>query len=58
MISLVYLCAITTHRFTLQPHEVLEAAWHDVDDDIEWHLNHELLARGARDAWWRPRAGL
>ena len=58
VISLVYLCSITSHRFALQPHEVLEAAWHDVDDDIEWHLNHEALARGAREAWWRHRAGL
>ena len=24
----------------------------------DWHLNHEALARGAREAWWRFQGGL
>jgi ADP-ribose pyrophosphatase YjhB (NUDIX family) len=58
VISLVYLCSVRQHTFTYQPHEVLEAGWYDVDDVTEWHLNHERLARAARDAWWRVRGGL
>jgi ADP-ribose pyrophosphatase YjhB (NUDIX family) len=58
VISLVYLCSIRSHNFTFQPHEVLEAAWHDIDAVPDWHLNHETLARGAREAWWRFRGGV
>jgi ADP-ribose pyrophosphatase YjhB (NUDIX family) len=58
VISVVYLCSIASHLFTFQPHEVLEARWYDIDDVDDWHLNHEVLARGAREAWWRRRAGV
>jgi ADP-ribose pyrophosphatase YjhB (NUDIX family) len=58
VISLVYLCSVRSRDFRFQPHEVVEAAWRDIDDVTEWHLNHETLARGARDAWWRARSGL
>ena len=30
----------------------------DLDAPIDWHMNHETLARGAREAWWRHRAGI
>jgi ADP-ribose pyrophosphatase YjhB (NUDIX family) len=59
VISLVYLCSVSwPQSFTYQPHEVLEAGWYDIDEISDWHLNHERLARGARDAWWRVRGGL
>jgi ADP-ribose pyrophosphatase YjhB (NUDIX family) len=58
VISLVYLCSVRDRAFTLQQHEVLEAAWHDIDAITDWHLNHEALARGAREAWWRFQGGL
>jgi 8-oxo-dGTP pyrophosphatase MutT (NUDIX family) len=58
VISLVYLCSVRSRTFTLQPHEVLEAGWHDIDEITDWHLNHETLARGAREAWWRVQGGL
>jgi ADP-ribose pyrophosphatase YjhB (NUDIX family) len=51
VISLVYLCAIDSHDFRFQPHEVLAADWHHIDDVTDWHLNHEHLARLAFDAW-------
>jgi ADP-ribose pyrophosphatase YjhB (NUDIX family) len=57
VISLVYLCSVQQRTFTYQPHEVLEAGWYDIDEITEWHLNHERLARGAREAWWRVRGG-
>jgi ADP-ribose pyrophosphatase YjhB (NUDIX family) len=58
VISLVYLCSVRSRAFTLQPHEVLEAGWHDIDEITDWHLNHEVLARAAREAWWRVQGGL
>jgi ADP-ribose pyrophosphatase YjhB (NUDIX family) len=58
VISLVYLCSVRSRDFTYEPHEVLEAGWYDIDAITDWHLNHEALARGAREAWWRVRGGL
>jgi ADP-ribose pyrophosphatase YjhB (NUDIX family) len=51
VISLVYICTIDSHDFRFQPHEVLEAAWHHIDEVTDWHLNHEQLARLAFAAW-------
>jgi ADP-ribose pyrophosphatase YjhB (NUDIX family) len=55
VISVVYLCSITSRAFTFQPHEVLDAQWCRIEDVTEWHLNHDVLANGARDAWRRRR---
>ena len=59
-VSVLYLCSITGGTLRVQPHEVREAAWRDVDDlDAEtWHHHHEELARAARDAHWLRRAGM
>ena len=59
-VSIVYLCSITGGRPTPQLHEVSELAWRAIDDlrPDEWHHHHEQLARAARDAHWRRRAGL
>ena len=59
-VSIVYLCSITGGRPTPQPHEVVELAWHGVDDVPagRWHHHHESLARAALDAHWRRQAGL
>ena len=57
-VSAVYLCALDRFDFTIQPHEVLEVAWHDVDAIDDWHHAHGHWARVAREAWWRHRAGL
>ena len=59
-VSVVYLCSITGGRPTPQLHEVSEIAWRAIDDvgADEWHHHHQQLARAARDARWRRRAGL
>lgn len=59
-VSIVYLCSITGGRPTPQLHEVSEVAWKVIDDvpADDWHHNHGDLARAARDALWRSRAGL
>jgi 8-oxo-dGTP pyrophosphatase MutT (NUDIX family) len=59
-VSIVYLCSITGGTLRPQLHEVTELAWRSIDDlqSGEWHHHHELLARAARDAHWRLRAGL
>jgi 8-oxo-dGTP pyrophosphatase MutT (NUDIX family) len=59
-VSIVYLCSITGGTLRPQLHEVTELAWRSIDDlqSGEWHHHHELLARAARDAHWRVRAGL
>jgi 8-oxo-dGTP pyrophosphatase MutT (NUDIX family) len=59
-VSIVYLCSITGGTLRPQVHEVSELAWRPIDDlePGEWHHHHELLARAARDARWRMRAGL
>lgn len=58
VVSAVYLCELETHDLTVQPHEVLEVGWHDVEQVHDWHHAHGLWARAAREAWWRHRAGL
>jgi len=59
-VSVVYLCSITGGALRPQPHEVHELAWRAIEDVAteEWHHHHETLARAARDAHWRARAGL
>ncbi len=59
-VSVVYLCSITGGRLRPQLHEVTEVAWRSVDDvaGTEWHHHHGALARAARDAHWRMRAGV
>jgi ADP-ribose pyrophosphatase YjhB (NUDIX family) len=59
-VSVVYLCSITGGPLRPQPHEVHELAWRAIDDvtSDEWHHHHEVLARAARDAHWRARAGI
>ncbi len=59
-VSVVYLCSIVGGNPTPQLHEVTEIAWRAIDDlgADEWHHHHEQLARGAREAHWRRRAGL
>ena len=52
-VSVVYVCSIENIDFRFQAHEVLEAAWHHLDDVTDWHLNHEQLARLAFDGWSR-----
>ena len=52
-VSVVYVCSIESHDFRFQAHEVLEAAWHHLDEVTDWHLNHEQLARLAFDGWSR-----
>jgi ADP-ribose pyrophosphatase YjhB (NUDIX family) len=60
IVSVVYECSILGGELRAQAHEVKELAWRDIDDvePDEWHNHHELLARAARDAHWRRRAGL
>ncbi len=59
-VSILYLCSIAPGELRAQPHEVHEIAYRDVDDvrPDEWHHHHEMLARSARDAYWRRRGGL
>jgi ADP-ribose pyrophosphatase YjhB (NUDIX family) len=59
-VSIVYLCSVTSGPLRPQPHEVHEIAWRAIDDVAtdEWHHHHEMLARAARDAHWRARAGV
>lgn len=57
-VSIVYLCSIESNAFRLQPHEVLEVAWHEIESVTDWHHAHGTWARVAREAWWRFRAGL
>jgi ADP-ribose pyrophosphatase YjhB (NUDIX family) len=59
-VSILYLCSITGGTLRAQAHEVLEIAWRDIDEVPagEWHHHHEALARAAREAWWRMRAGV
>ena len=60
IVSVVYECSIVGGKLRPQPHEVQELAWRDIDEVTpgEWHNHHEMLARAARDAHWRRRAGL
>lgn len=60
IVSIVYECSILGGELRPQPHEVQALAWRDVDEvaSAEWHNHHEMLARAARDAHWRRRAGL
>ena len=46
-IAVVYLCSLTGGSERLPPHEILEVAWHHVDDVDRWHKNHEHYARAA-----------
>ncbi len=55
VVSIVYLCSIAPGPFTLQPHEVLDAAYRDIDDVTAWHTTHERFARAARDSWLQSR---
>jgi hypothetical protein len=57
-VSVVYLCSILRGTLRPQEHEVLEVAYRDVDDVDDWHHNHEMLARAAREAHWRRRIGV
>lgn len=59
-VSIVYLCSITDGSPRPQLHEVSELAWRSIGElqPDEWHHHHEQLARAARDARWRMRAGL
>lgn len=59
-VSIVYLCSVVAGTPTPQPHEVIEVAYRDVDELApgEWHHHHETLARAAREAHRRRRAGL
>jgi ADP-ribose pyrophosphatase YjhB (NUDIX family) len=59
-VSVLYLCSIISGALRIQPHEVLDVAYRDVDSVArnEWHHHHEELARTARDAHWRRRAGV
>jgi ADP-ribose pyrophosphatase YjhB (NUDIX family) len=57
-IALVYLCRIEPGPFRLQPHEVLEAGWFELDTVHDWHKNHRRYAYAAREARWRRSAGL
>jgi ADP-ribose pyrophosphatase YjhB (NUDIX family) len=55
VVSVVYLCDAIGGELRVQPHEVREIAWRNVDD-VEagrWHHHHETLARAAREAHWR-----
>jgi ADP-ribose pyrophosphatase YjhB (NUDIX family) len=56
VVSIVYVCSIESRDFSVQAHEVLEAAWHHIDDVTHWHLNHEQLARLAFDGWSKGTA--
>jgi ADP-ribose pyrophosphatase YjhB (NUDIX family) len=60
VVSIVYLCTAVSGELRPQPHEVREIAWHAIDDVPagDWHHHHEKLARSAREAHWRRRAGL
>jgi ADP-ribose pyrophosphatase YjhB (NUDIX family) len=60
IISIVYLCSVTGGSLRAQEHEIHELAYRDVDDvaPSDWHLHHQQLARAARDAHWKRRAGL
>jgi ADP-ribose pyrophosphatase YjhB (NUDIX family) len=60
IVSIVYLCSLTSGQLQPQLHEVSELAWRHIDDlrADEWHLHHETLARAALDANWRLRGGL
>jgi len=59
-VSVVYLCSVDDALPTPQPHEVSEVAWRAIEDvdPSEWHHHHEMLARAAREAHWRRRAGV
>ena len=59
-VSVVYLCSIVGGDPSPQLHEVTEVAFRAIEDVApdEWHHHHEHLARCARDAHWRRRAGL
>jgi 8-oxo-dGTP pyrophosphatase MutT (NUDIX family) len=56
-IGVVYLCTIASTDFRLQEHEILDVGWFDIEDVRDWHANHEVHARAAREAWWRVRTG-
>jgi ADP-ribose pyrophosphatase YjhB (NUDIX family) len=53
IIAVVYLCDVASRDFRMQPHEVVDAGWHHLDDVDAWHMNHETYARAAYDAWRR-----
>jgi ADP-ribose pyrophosphatase YjhB (NUDIX family) len=59
-VSVLYLCSVISGALRVQPHEVLDVAYRDVDavSPGEWHHHHEELARSARDAHWRRRSGV
>ena len=57
-VAIVFLCSVDSHEFVAQEHEVLDVAFHRIEDVGEWHHDHERYARTAREAWWRHRAGL
>jgi ADP-ribose pyrophosphatase YjhB (NUDIX family) len=59
-VSVLYLCSRVSGSLRVQPHEVVDVAYRDVDRVArdEWHHHHEELARAARDAHWRRRAGV
>jgi ADP-ribose pyrophosphatase YjhB (NUDIX family) len=53
-VAVVYACTVEPGPITLQPHEVLDAAYRDVDSVDAWHKNHEDYARAAL-AWRHSR---
>jgi ADP-ribose pyrophosphatase YjhB (NUDIX family) len=59
IVSIVYECSITGGELRAQPHEVQALAWRQIEEVApdEWHHHHGMLARAARDAHWRRRAG-
>lgn len=57
IVAVVYLCSLRSFDVRIQPHEVIEWGWHDIDDVTEWHKTHETYARAAAEAWRRRRAG-
>jgi ADP-ribose pyrophosphatase YjhB (NUDIX family) len=48
-VAVVYLCSVEPGEITLQPHEVLDAAYRDIESVEAWHKNHADYARAALD---------
>lgn len=53
---IVYLCELTTRvipELKLEPSEIIEAGWFDLDSPLAlpWHREHETLARAALKSW-------
>ena len=46
-VAVVYACTVEPGSITLQAHEVLDAAYRDIDSVEAWHKNHADYARSA-----------